>query len=282
MVLNILIPDVDSKPSNTKDAVISILATEWPLTLRVIYNKIRKKFGYGNSYQAVYKAVKELVGKDVLISKEKQYEINIDWVKEVQTFTDIVETNYYAKEKVHSLSGLKDSKRHEDVAILNFESIFDAEKYLYYFMKYYLLKTKSDRICYCTNAEWRPIFYLRSEYNYYTRLLKRGHKFYFLCSGNSELEQLCGKFYRSLGIKSAHSKEKFMNDTLVFGDYCINIFIPEEIKSKLRKMLGQKDVLDMLKDVLGSKSSVRVVITKDRDLANEIKNQTIKHFKNSE
>ena len=203
--MNILIPDVDSKPTNTKDAVISILTSDWPLTLRVIYNKIRKKLGYQNSYQAVYKAVKELVDKKVLIEKDKRYEINIKWIKEVQSFTDIVETNYYAKEKVQSISGLKETKKHEDVMILNFESVFDAEKYLYYFMKYSLMKTKSDKICYCTNAEWRPVFYLRSEYNYYTRLMKLGHNFFFLCSGNSELEQLCSRFYSSLGIHSKHT-----------------------------------------------------------------------------
>jgi len=279
MVLNILIPDVDSKPSSTKDAVISILVSDWPLTMRVIYNKIRKKFGYANSYQAVYKSVKELLEKNVLLEKDKRYEINTEWIKDVQTFTDIVETNYYAKEKIQSMSGLKESKKHEDVMILNFESIFDAEKYLYYFMKYYLFKTKSDDVCYCTNAEWRPIFYLRSEYNYYTRLMKRGHKFFFLCSGNSPLEQLCRRFYKSLGINSKHTPETFMNDTLVFGDYCINIFIPEDMKQKLRKLLEKQKIDSLLTDILGAKSSIRMVITKDPSLAQELKKQVTSKFK---
>jgi hypothetical protein len=254
------------------------LANEWPLTLKAIFNRIRKKFGYGNSYQAVYKAVKELVEKQVLLEKDKQYEINIDWVKNVQSFTDIVETNYYAKQRVQSISGVKESKKQEDVMILNFESIFDAEKYLYYFMKYSLLKTKSDKVCYCTNAEWRPIFYLRSEYNYYSKLIKRGHKFFFLCSGDSPLEHLCTKFYRSLGIHSRHNSEKFMNDTLVFGEYCINIFIPENTKIKFRKLLEKQDIGSLLTEVLSDKSSIRVVITKDASLASEIKKQITSKF----
>jgi hypothetical protein len=78
MVLSILVPELNVKPSTTKDAVISILTIEWPLSLRSIFYKIKKQYGYDSTYQAVYKAVKELVEARVLAAKEKQYEINID------------------------------------------------------------------------------------------------------------------------------------------------------------------------------------------------------------
>lgn len=277
MVMNILIPEMESKPSNTKDAVISILTIDWPLSLKQIFYKIRKKYNYSSSYQAVYKAVKELKEKDVLIERDKKYMINIEWVKEVQSFTDIVETNYYAKERVHNLSGLTDSKQKEDLIVLNFESIFDAEKYLYYFMKYHLSKSNKDNICYCMNTEWRPIFYLRSEYNYYSRFIKKGHKFYFLCSGKTKQEEFCKVFYKSLGINFKVTNEHFSNDTLVFGDFCINILIPEETKTKLIKFMNKKEVT-LLKNVLNNKSSVKVIINRDKNLAEELKNQIIKKF----
>lgn len=275
--MNILIPGLESKPPNTKDAVISILTTDWSLSLRQIFYKIRKKYNYSGSYQAVYKAVKELKDKDVLTEQDKKYMINVNWVKEVQSFTDIVETNYYAKEKANNLSGLSDSNQKEDLIVLNFESIFDAEKYLYYFMKYHLLKSSKDNICYCTNIEWRPIFYLRSEYNYYTRLIKKGHKFYFLCAGKTKQEEFCGKFYKSIGINFKATKENFSNDTLVFGDFCINIIISEETKIKLKKFMEKNEVSN-LRDVLNSKSSVKVIINRDKSLAEELKKQMIGKF----
>jgi hypothetical protein len=277
MVMSLIIPEMESRPSNTKDAVISILTTDWPLSLRQIFYKIRKKYSYSSSYQAVYKAVKELRERDVLTEKDKRYMINISWVKEVQSFTDIVETNYYAKEKVHNLSGLSDSKQKEDLIVLNFESIFDAEKYLYYFMKYHLFKSSKDNVCYCTNTEWRPIFYLRSEHNYYTRLIKKGHKFYFLCSGKTKQEDFCGKFYKSLGINFKTTKEHFSNDILIFGDFCINIFIPEDTKIKLKKFMKKKEI-GFLTDVLNNKSSVRVIINRDKSLAEGLRKQVIKKF----
>jgi hypothetical protein len=278
MVLSIVVPELNFKPNTTKDAVISILTIEWPLSLRTIFNRIKKQYGYSSTYQAVFKAVKELCEMAVLRENDKKYEINISWIKKVQSFTDIVETNYYAKERMQSISGVKDSKQKGDIMVLNFESIFDAEKYLYYFMKSVLFKKRNDTVCYHTNNEWRPIFYLRSEYNYYRRLAERGHEFYFLCSGNSQMEKLCGQFYKSIGVNFKTTKQRFANDLLVFDEYFIHIFIPEDFKNKMKQMLDRKDIMHLLHDVLDTKTSVRVVITKDKDLAAEIKKQTISNF----
>lgn len=279
MVLNILVPEMNTVPKNTKDAIINILTIEWPLSLRQIFFKIQKQYGYSSSYQAVFNAVKELVEINVLVDKEKKYEISIEWIKKLQSFTDIVETNYYAKERIQNISGIKDSKQKSDIIVLNFETIFDAEKYLYYFMKSELSKTKDDSVCWQTNLEWRPIFYLRSEYNYYKKFIKCNHKFYFVCSGNSEMEKLCEKFYKGIGVNYKIIREKFTNDILVFGDFFISIFIPEDLRIKMKDMLNKKNILNLFTDVMEHKSSIRVVITRDYSLANELKKKTIKFFK---
>jgi len=278
MVLNLIIPEINGKPNNTKDAVISILTLEWPLTLRNIFYKIKKQYHYSSTYQSVYKAVKELCNMGVLLNNEKKYSIDIEWIKKVQSFTDIIETNYYAKQRIQNISGLKESKSGEDMIILNFDTIFDAEKYLYYFMKNELFKKKNDNICFQLSNEWRPIFYLRAEYNYYKRLIERGHKFYFLCSGNSYAEELSKKFYKSLKINYKTVKTNFPNDLLMFGDYFIQIFIPEQIKIKMKECLDNKDILKLLEEVLQKKTSVKLIINKDSSLANEMKKQIIKKF----
>jgi len=279
MSFSILVPEINAKPSNTKDAIISILATEWPLSLKGMFSRIRKRYGYASTYQAVYKAAKELLEMQVLLEKDKKYEINVSWVKRVQSFTDIVETNYYAKERVQSLSGIAGSKESKDLLVLNFENIFDAEKYLYYLMKSELLKSKNDTICYTSNHEWRPMLYLRTEYNYYRRLKKRNHKFYFICAGTSEIEKLCADFYRKIGLNFKFTKEPFPNDTLVFGEYCIHIFVPEDKKDEMALCLKKKDVISLLSEVLEAKSNIRVVINRDHSLASEIRKQTINRFK---
>jgi hypothetical protein len=278
MTFEILMPELESKPKNTKDAVISILTYEWPLTLRQVFYKIKKQYGYSSTYQSVYKAIKELTEKDVLTAKEKKYEINTAWIKKVQSFTDIVETNYYAKQKFQNIAGLKESKKGEDLIILNFETIFDAEKYLYYFMKTELFKKKNDKICFQLNNEWRPIYYLRAEYNYYRRLMERGHKFYFTCSGNTKLEKQLKEFYKSIHVNYKTIAQSQPHDTLIFQDFFIQIFIPEELKIKIKNFLEKKDTMRLLTEVLEAKSNIKVVINKDKDLAQEVRTQIIKGF----
>jgi len=277
MAFNILIPDIDNKPKNTKDAVINVLTYEWPLTLRQIYYRIKKRYGYSSSYQSVYKAVKELKESQVLLKNEKKYEVNVGWIKKLQSFTDIVETNYYATEKLQNISGLKDSKASQDLIILTFETLFDAEKYLYYFMKTELLKKKNQTICFQLTNEWRPLFYLRAEYNYYKKLQKLGHQFYFLCSGSTQLEKKYKEFYLSFGTNYKTVKSEYPNETISFSNHFIQIFIPESLKSRIKKHLKNGDVLALLK-TLEQKSSIKLVINKDKELAESFKKQVLKKF----
>ena len=53
---------VFTKDKSTKDVIIEILSSEWPLSLNKIYYKIKKKYGINVNYQAIHKAVNELVG----------------------------------------------------------------------------------------------------------------------------------------------------------------------------------------------------------------------------
>ncbi len=279
MVFSIIVPDISSKPKNTKDAVISLLTIYWPLSLREIFYKIKKQYGYSSSYQAVYKAIKERAESEVILGKDRKYWLNVEWAKKLQSFTDIIETNYYAKERINNISGIKDSNHKGDLMILNFETIFDAEKYIYYFMKAELMKTNSDIICHMSNSEWRPIPYLRAEYNYYKKLIARKHRFYFISSGKSELEKECVNFYKSLGVNYKISNEEFVNDVFIFGDYVINIFIPEDLKRDTKKFLDKNNSLALISHVLDKKSSIRVMITRDKEISQEMKKNVLLKFK---
>lgn len=279
MVFDLMVPELGKRGKSTKDAIVSLLVSEWPLSSRKIFFHLKKNYNYNYSYQAVFKAIGELVEKNVLVKKDMDYEINVDWVKKLQSFTDIVETNYYAKNRLHKLSGIKDSKQTKDLLVLNFETIFDVEKYLYYLMKTELFKIKADTVCCQVNNEWRPIFYLRAEYNYYKRLMERKHKFYTLCSGNSAMEKLCANFYLNEGVYYKFVKNNFASDVWVFGDYFVQVFIPAKLREDMKKLLLKKDLMGLLTKVLEKKSDIRVVVSRDKNLAQEMKKQILQEWK---
>ena len=279
MVMHLVIPEINFKPQNSRDAIISILTSDWPLSLREIYVKIKKQYGYSSSYQAVFKSVNELLEKGVLYKNDKKYSINVDWIKKLQSFTDIVETNYYAKERMHQLSGIKDSKQNADILILNFETIFDAEKYLYYFIKDRLFKKNNESLYFQLKNEWRPLFYFRSEYNFHRKLIEKKHKIFVLCGGKSEIEKENKIFYDNIGVKFYLNKITSPQDSIILLDYYIQIFIPEDLRNKMNEYLEKKDTLSLLKNVLEKKSSIRVLITKDESLCKQIKASLNKELK---
>ena len=64
MPISVTIPTL-GRPTTVKDAVVSILSREWPLSLKRMYNSIRG-MGLGVSYQAVHKAAQELIEQGIV------------------------------------------------------------------------------------------------------------------------------------------------------------------------------------------------------------------------
>lgn len=82
------------KKRNVREAIISILGREYPLSIRKIYNKVKKEYNLDVTYQAVFKIIKELVGDRVLEKSEKEYKLNIEWIKELENEINLLKRNY--------------------------------------------------------------------------------------------------------------------------------------------------------------------------------------------
>lgn len=273
MSLELILPQIENKTSS-KDLIISVLVEEWPLSIKEIYTIIKKDFRFKGTYQAVFKSVKELQKKKVLVKTGEKYEINLSWVKSLQSFTETVETSYYASKKVKKI--LEKNKKGEDTVLMNFNSIFDAEKYLYYFVKNELKKSQPTKVFFEMNNLWKVLFYYRAEYNYYTKLEKLGHKFYFLTSGKTQTEKEALEFYKKLNIK-VKRVESSLTDAIVFGEYYIQIVIPEEIKERIDKLLEKKNYFELVK-LLDEETTIKVIAHKDKALAKGIANKLEKLF----
>ncbi len=273
MSLELILPQIDNK-SSSKDMIISVLVDEWPLSIKELFSKIKKEFRFSGTYQAVFKSVKELQKKKVLVKTGEKYELNLSWVKSLQSFTETVETNYYASKKLKEI--LDKNKKGEDTVLMNFNSIFDAEKYLYYFVKNELKKSTPTKVFFEMNNLWKVLFYYRAEYNYYTKLEKLGHQFFFLTSGKTQIEKEAIDFYKKLKIKVKQTKIS-TTDTIVFGDYYIQIFIPEELKERIDLLLEKKNYFELIK-ILDEENIIKVIVHKDKGLAEGIGKKLAKLF----
>ena len=78
---------------STKDLIIDILSYSWPLTTRKIYNLIKRK-GLSVTYQAVHKSIKELLDQGIVIKQNKEYQLNIEWIKKRHEFIEKLKYAY--------------------------------------------------------------------------------------------------------------------------------------------------------------------------------------------
>ena len=80
-----------------RDIVVEMLSQEWPLSAKKIYSMLRNKYHLDVSYQAVHKALKELLKQQTLIRKGKLYEINKSWIESVKSDIERLENTYEIK-----------------------------------------------------------------------------------------------------------------------------------------------------------------------------------------
>ncbi len=276
---------ISNKNTTTKDKIVHLLSYDWPLSIRKIYLFLKKRYGCKTTYQAVYKAVKEMLESRVLDSTKEGYKLNLLWIKEIHDQTEIIRVNYFSEQ--HATIFEKKARDIESIRVFIFKTWFDVEKYLYYLQKNYLLKTTEKQVI-CTHHahEWRPLFYLRAEYNWINKLHKSGHKVFTLCSGNSVVDKWSAKFYTALksniklDVKCAETSE-----IVVFGDFIAQIYLPLELRDALDKELSNLshisdlDYARLITKIFEKDSEIKVVINKDAALASQLKNQTLSKFK---
>ncbi|MBP7708352.1 hypothetical protein KA107_01600 [Candidatus Pacearchaeota archaeon] len=273
------------KDSTTKDQIINILGYEWPLSAKKIYFLLKRKHRLTISYQAVYKAIQEMCDDKILQKTKKDYQLDLTWVKKVHDETDMIRVNYYAIQKAAILEGKGNSN--SEIKILAFKTWFDMEKYLYYLQKNSILgSTKKEDIFFCHSHEWRPLFYLRAEYNWIKKLTGQGNRIYTLCSGNTLIDKTMAKFYSSAGsnilLNSSYSEEF---ETMVYQDNVINIYLPNDLRKLLNdyfsclKNMGEIDFNYLIQNIFEKECQIKVIVNKDAELATQIKKQLLSRFK---
>ncbi len=280
MVLSLTLPQV-GKAATTKDYIMTILGYDWPLTAKKIHNLIKKKYGYSATYQAVYKTINGLLKDGVVEKNDKGYQLNLKWLKDLHRYTEVIETNYYTKNRLNLIEGIKEARAEGNINVLTFETLFDVEKYLYYLQKQFIHSANGKEvICVHHNHEWRPLFYLRAEYNWQKKLDGLGHRTYVLCRGNSESDRKSAEFYKGLGCKiKTNVNCASTNELMVFDDFVIQVFLPHEIKARMDELLvGVVDHALLIKEIFEKKAEIQVIINKDRNIAEQIRKETLGYF----
>ncbi len=82
------------RPRTVKDYLVQFLSQKWPSNPKQLHQLMRKSTDV--SYQAVHKALNELVDEKVLVRKDNLYQLNPNFVKHIHKHWEAIENKLYS------------------------------------------------------------------------------------------------------------------------------------------------------------------------------------------
>ncbi len=276
MTLQLVLPF--GKKSTAKSLIFTILTKEYPLKIIDLTNLIRKRYGKSVTFQAVRKALLELLEEEVVLSDvDYKFKINKAWVKEGKRMMDQL-YNEIAKEK---LSNRHDSIG-EEMSVYSFNSINEMMKFWQNLIDdwYKSFKKGNPGInAYQGSHAWEVLLHADREGYVMGQLKKKGIKSYILSMSATPLDKKIWEFYKQLGIKVGIKRSSSSFDksyyVATYGDLVVQTKYPEHIVSRIEDFFKKNKTLESmylkrLADIVNMHAEIKLTVIKSKEMAEQI------------
>lgn len=253
-----------------KSKILLLLSERWPLNGQKIFNEIRK--GRTLSYQAVHKALNQLLSEGKVVKKGKEYSLDETWVGSIREWSSKVESSY---KKNTSQSG--------EIANMYFDSI---NKLYNFVLKEFGDPNKKERLAICIfDHMWCPLPASTEQFSYFKNILRKADT-YIICKGDTQFDRWIGKIYEEFGAKvkygaGAGFKE---GEVLISTDRVLQVFPSFDISKSIDKIYGDTKGLKTLnltmlyKHLLDRKTKIYAVMNWNKGLAKEMAREALALF----
>ncbi len=235
MTLEFVLPEINTQNKKIRELIISILADNWPLTIKKMHNKIKKEYSLSVSYQAIHKAINELKEKGIVEKTKKEYKLSIEWIKKLKEFSERLERNY------------KKGMSYENFNNITFDTIWELYLFFIDAIRKNIFKINDRTICFIGHSVWNPQIGSEREQNAYYEIIKKYNIFMAIGKDNA-LNRIWKSFWEDFGVKVSLGKIPFHPDvdTFIIGDFIIQIFYPgEAVKRESELMNKVKKISDI-------------------------------------
>jgi hypothetical protein len=271
MIIRALLPKLI--PKTVKEKVIVILSTDFPLTIRELKARIKKNFNQSVSYQSVHKELNRLMKEEIIVYKSKRYLLNVEWIRQVGLFSDLILSNYTEQRK-HSVSKLLDLKSDGDSLSFEFDSYADFDIYFLELLENFNEFFPEDKqILMHYTHNWWPLLYPLKEKRAMDKLKS---DFFCFCRSDTPIDRYCSNFENDIGLKVLHSTDPKINwNVNIMGDLIFTFYSDSENHSEIGKYFDRnKDMKDLdlreLISLLEKKGRFRVVVLRDSKFAKNV------------
>jgi len=283
MPVNPIIPQLNTKQNTTKDAIISILSQEWPLSTKEIYSRTQRELSLNVSYQAIHKTIKQLEENGIISKAGLKYELNIDWISNIKKFSTNLEKLYNKEGMIYDIDpDFKGTIKLEfnDFSVL---SVFIAE-----LLANRILAGNGDP----TAIAWFRHMYWPLRFNFKDFAILQGvarncKKTYAIVSLASPFDKWLQKQFLRAGVSNVKigTKEQLFDDSLyVQGDCIIEVVSSAKTKQILDEVYNRnRNLTDLFREVyfrntLKTPMHFELTITRNPEMAKFLKKQLMKYF----
>jgi len=262
MQTDILLPKTNS--NSLKNIIISILSGVNSLTAKEIHARAKKEKNV--SYQAVFKMLKELTDSNILEKQQSKYFISEKWINELKQFV----LNF---EKKESKKGFDPTAQTQTLDLNTLFEFFNG-----------MLDLFSSDILYlgCNHRfggglmrhMWWALSFDDAGLKKFKHMMGPKNS-YVVVMKNTPVDRWLEAYYQKAGATGIKLGVDYNleDDVAIVGDYVIQVFFEDKTKKKLDKLyLEVKDITDaiqkgILEEILTEPTKVKVIITKNKDLA---------------
>jgi len=274
------------KEDNVKNLIFSILTNEYPLKIIEITNIIKNRYGKSVTFQAVRKALFDLMEEEIVLKHEKEFSINKNWVFEAREELDKVYRNLTEERaKPNNLDSIQG-----EISVFSFDSLSEMMRFWQSIINDWFdnFQAGNPNINAYQGAHvWEGLLYTDKERIIMNRLKDKGIKCYALSVGKTPLDKYIWKFYKSLGIKTgfSHSNSSFDKGYYVatYGETVVQAKYPQklvvEIDNFFKKNKKLEDLnLQKLSELVNQKIKIKLTVIKNLEMAKQINKSIIQEI----
>lgn len=285
-MIELSIPQAGEETKNSKDLVFSILSEQQPLTAIAIVNIIHKQYNVGLTYQAVKKAIDDLVAKGVLKRDGKEYRISKEWLFRLKSQVDRLLTLY---EGGKTPAGFDAAEAKEAYAVYTFTNLFDLDNF-WDDMLFHLTDSLSEKEhrSFLAHAHygWWLLINLGRETRLFEHMIERNVECYNLFIGKWPLNLWAEDIYSGLGVRFRVIEDEGIEESVtlnVIGDTIIQVKYPEEILLKLRDFYAkykstQEMSLKEITQLAHEQCEIKFMVFKNPEIAQGLREKYMKYF----
>ena len=262
----------------TKETIIEILSENWPITVNTIFTEMRRSRRSNISYQAVHKAIKELLDDQIIEKNQKGYSISLNWIQKTKAKTQKLEQQFLNRQKI-LFSTLKEGESTN----LRFSTTSEMGRFALYDL---LIPENIDekQVIFKMWNAWPVVALNDIEFKKMNEIISKTN-LYITITHESEMDKSSGKIWKKAGAKIKFGIDcDPATDYIIVGDLIVSFYFPEtkkiyrEICKRIKNTEGI--VIQLLfKFLFQTQNEILTTISRNKILADEMRNETLRIFK---